>query len=69
MHFNLAEYKLDPETPFAFLATYTTSLSARGKAQHAPLGRALEEYAGAKNKPRLLSLLLPVQRAAASSRG
>ena len=66
VHFNLAEYKLDPDTPFAFLATYTTSLSARGKAQHAPLGRALEEFAGAKNKPRLLSLLLPVQRAAES---
>ena len=66
VHFNLAEYKLDPETPFAFLATYTTSLSARGKPQHAPLGRALEEYAGAKNKSRLLSLLLPVQRASAS---
>ena len=54
VHFNLAEYKLDPEAPFAFLATYTTSLSPRGKAQHAPLGRALEEFAGAKNKPRLL---------------
>ena len=66
VHFNLAEYKLDPETPFAFLATYTTSLSARGKAQHAPLGRALQEFAGAKNKPRLLSLLLPVQRAGES---
>ena len=64
VHFNLAEYKLDPETPFAFLATYTTSLSARGKAQHAPLGRALAEFAGARNKPRLLSLLVPVQRAA-----
>ena len=24
VHFNLAEYRLDPETPFAFLATYTT---------------------------------------------
>jgi non-specific serine/threonine protein kinase len=66
VHLNLAEYKLDPETPFAFLATYTTSLGARGKAQHAPLGRALDEFAGAKNKPRLLSLLLPVQRAAES---
>ena len=66
VHFNLAEYKLDPDAPFAFLATYTTSLSARGKAQHAPLGRALEECAGARNKPRLLSLLLPVQRAAES---
>ncbi len=62
VHFHLAEYKLDPETPFAFVATYTTSLSARGNAQHAPLGRALEAFA--RNKPRLLSLLLPVQRAA-----
>jgi non-specific serine/threonine protein kinase len=66
VHFNLAEYKLDPETPFAFLATYTTALSSRGKAQHAPLGRALEAYAGARNKSRLLSLLVPVQRAAGS---
>jgi non-specific serine/threonine protein kinase len=64
VHFHLAEYKLDPETPFAFVATYTTSLSARGNAQHAPLGRALDAFAGAKSKPRLLSLLLPVQRAA-----
>ena len=64
VHFNLAEYKLDPDTPFAFLATYTKELSARGKAQHAPLGRALEEFAGTANKRRLLSLLVPVQRAA-----
>ena len=41
------------------------ALSAQAKAQHLPLGRALSEYAGAANKPRLLSLLLPVQRAAA----
>jgi non-specific serine/threonine protein kinase len=40
-------------------------LSTRGKEQHLPLGRALSEYAGAANKSRLLSLLLPVQRAAA----
>jgi superfamily II DNA or RNA helicase len=66
VHFNLAEYRLDPETPFAFLATYTTSLSARGKAQHSPLGRALDEYSSAKNHARLLSLLVPVQRAAES---
>ena len=29
-----------------------------------PLGRALQEYAGARNRERLLSLLLPIQRAA-----
>ncbi len=64
VHFNLAENRHDAEAPFAFLATYTTRLSAQAKAQHLPLGRALTEYAGAANKARLLSLLLPVQRAA-----
>ena len=65
VHFNLAENRRDDEAPFAFLATYTTHLSTQARAQHLPLGRALSEYAGAANKPRLLSLLLPVQRAAA----
>ena len=65
VHFNLAENRRDDEAPFAFLATYTTHLSTLAKAQHLPLGRALSEYAGAANKPQLLSLLLPVQRAAA----
>ncbi|MBI2149597.1 MAG: ATP-dependent helicase, partial [Acidobacteria bacterium] len=64
VHFNLAENRNDDEAPFAFLATYTTQLSAQAKAQHLPLGRALGEYAGAANKQKLLSLLLPVQRAA-----
>ena len=64
VHFNLAENRKDEVTPFAFLATYTTRLSAQAKAQHLPLGRALQEYAGAKNREQLLSLLLPVQRAA-----
>jgi superfamily II DNA or RNA helicase len=64
VHFNLAENRRDEEAPFAFLATYTTRLSAQGKAQHLPLGKALQEYAGAKNRERLLSLLTPVQRAA-----
>ena len=36
----------------------------QAKAQHLPLGKALQEYAGAKNRERLLSLLMPVQRAA-----
>jgi non-specific serine/threonine protein kinase len=63
VHFNLAENRKDPDAPFAFMATYTTHLSSHAKAQHLPLGRALTEYAGAANKDRLLSLLLPVQRA------
>jgi non-specific serine/threonine protein kinase len=66
VHFNLAENRKDEAAPFAFLATYTHRLSAHGKAQHVPLGQALRDYAGAANKERLLSLLLPVQRAAES---
>jgi superfamily II DNA or RNA helicase len=63
VHFNLAENRGDEEAPFAFIATYTTKLSAQGRAQHLPLAEALREYAGAKNKTRLLSLLRPVQQA------
>ena len=63
VHFNLAENRKDEEAPFAFLATYTTRLSAEAKAQHLPLGKALQEYSGARNRERLLSLLMPVQRA------
>ena len=64
VHFNLAENRSDEEAPFAFIATYTTQLSAVGRAQHLPLAEALRENAGAKNKARLLSLLRPVQQAA-----
>ena len=64
VHFNLAENRKDEEAPFAFLATYTTRLSSQARAQHLPLGQALKEYAGASNQDKLLSLLLPVQRAA-----
>ena len=64
VHFNLAENRSDEEAPFAFIATYTTRLSAQARAQHLPLAEALREYAGAKNKARLLSLLIPVQEGA-----
>ena len=61
--FHLAENKRDPEHPFAFLATYIPRLSAQGRVQHEPLGKALQQYAGAKNRPALLSLLTPISRA------
>jgi superfamily II DNA or RNA helicase len=64
VHFNLAENRNDPQAPFAFLATYTSRLSAHGKAQHLPLSQALAEFSDGKSKAQLLSLLLPVQRAA-----
>ena len=64
VHFNLAENRQDPDAPFAFLATYTARLSAQGKPQHQPLSQALAEFSGGKSRQQLLSLLLPVQRAA-----
>ena len=63
VHFNLAENRRDPDFPFAFMATYTTRLSASARAQHVPLGQALRDYAGAAHRDKLLSLLQPVQRA------
>ncbi len=65
--FHLAENKRSQETPFAFMATYTHRLSAQEKPVHLPLGRALQEYAGAKNQTALRSLLEPVRQAAESS--
>ena len=50
--FHLAENKGDEHTPFAFLATYSHRLSAKGKAQHLPLGKALQEYAHDRRAPR-----------------
>ncbi len=63
VYFNLAENRKDAEAPFAFLAVLRAPADGAGEAQHLPLGRALQEYAGAKNRERLLSLLTPVQRA------
>ena len=65
--FHLAENKRDSLFPFAFMATYASKLSAQGRVQHLPLSNALKEYAGAKNRDVLISLLLPLQRAAESS--
>lgn len=65
--FHLAENKGDEGTPFAFLATYSHKLSTQGKAQHLALGKALQEYAGERNKTQLLQLLLPVQKATKDS--
>jgi hypothetical protein len=65
--FHLAENKRDAENPFAFLATFANRLSAQGRVQHEPLGRALQQYAGAKNRQALLALLVPIQRAAERS--
>jgi hypothetical protein len=62
--FHLAENKRHPTHPFAFMASYASRISSQSRVQHLPLGRALQEYAGAGNKPALLNLLSPVQKAA-----
>lgn len=62
--FHLAENKSDEDRPFAFMATYTAGFSAAGRLQHMPLRKALEQYAGAQNRPALINLLAPVQHAA-----
>jgi superfamily II DNA or RNA helicase len=65
--FHLAENKRSAATPFAFMATYTHRLSATDQPVHVPLGRALQEFAGASNRSALQSLLEPVRKAAESS--
>ena len=64
---HLAENKRDPDRPFAFIATYARQIPGRDQLQYVPLSRALQEYAGARNKPRLLALLTPLQRASEAS--
>ncbi len=67
VYFHVAENKRNDDLPFAFLATYTTHVTARGTAKHRPLGSALEEYGAARDKDRLLALLVPVERATEKS--
>ncbi|MDH5674601.1 MAG: DEAD/DEAH box helicase [Myxococcales bacterium] len=64
---HLAENKRDPELPFAFLATYVHKVSRQARPQHLPLGQALQQYAGARNRQKLLALLSPLSRAAEHS--
>ena len=65
--FHLAENKRDPQYPFAFIATYVHRVSKQAKPQHLPLGRALKDYAGSRNRQKLLALLSPISRAAEKS--
>jgi len=66
---HLAENRRDPDYPFAFLATYAPITSGNHeKSQYQPLGKALEQYAGAKDKDALIKLLSPIEAASQSSR-
>ena len=62
--FHLAENRNDEERTFAFMATYASGFGAAGRVKHLPLRRALEQYAGAKNRAALIALLSPMQQAA-----
>lgn len=64
---HLAENKGDSKYPFAFMATYASGVSRSGRVQRLPLGRALQQYAGARKKPELLKLLSPLHAAAKRS--
>jgi non-specific serine/threonine protein kinase len=63
--FHLAENKNNENKPFAFLATYTAMSNYGTASQHLPLKRALQEFMA--EKAALLSLLIPVQKAAGLS--
>ncbi len=65
--FHLAENKNDQDYPFAFMATYAPRLGRSGQVQFQPLSKALQEYAGARNKKQLVHLLIPVQCSAEKS--
>jgi len=65
--FHLAENRKDPDYPFAFLATYAPRLSDSARLRYQPLSRALQELAGARNRPALTRLLQPIQNAAEKS--
>ena len=62
--FHLAENRDDDARPFAFMASYSSGFGAAGRLQHLPLRKALEQYAGARNRGALVKLLSPVQEAA-----
>ena len=65
--FHLAENKRSQSTPFAFMATFTHRISSSDRPVHLPLGRALQEFAGAGSVGALQSLLEPVRKASESS--
>jgi hypothetical protein len=62
--FHLVEQK-NSDTPFAFLATYSTRLNQQGQSKHLPLKYALKEYGN--NSDKLLELLATVHLAAEQS--
>ena len=65
VHFHLVENKNNPDSPFAFLATYSAHAQKSGAMTHVPLEHALREYGS--DTRRLLGLLAAVHRVARQS--
>ena len=65
VYFHLVENKASQDFPFAFLATYSSSLTKKGESKHIPLKYALQEYG--KNNSQLLDLLTTVEMASQKS--
>ena len=65
--FHLAENRRSEDCPFAFLATYAPGMAIGARIQYQPLSRALQEFAGAKNRQALVRLLSPVHLASQKS--
>jgi non-specific serine/threonine protein kinase len=65
--FHLAENRHDPEYPFAFLATYAPTVTSSLRVQYQPLGNALRQYSGQRDKKALINLLSPVHLASQRS--
>ncbi|PTY02997.1 ATP-dependent helicase [Verrucomicrobia bacterium LW23] len=61
---HVAENKEDPDYPFAFMASYSSGVTRTGRVMQVPLGTALREYSGARNKAALPRLLTPLHTAA-----
>lgn len=64
---HLAENRRSEDFPFAFLATYSHRMDARGQVQHLPLAQALRDSAAEGNNERLQTLLAPLHEASGSS--
>ncbi len=64
---HLAENRKNTKFPFAFIATYARQVKGQSELQYVPLSRALQEFAGTRNKQKLLGLLRPLERASSQS--
>jgi len=69
VHFNLAENRRDPDFPFAFMATYTSGLSAIGALRHLPLAKRYETTRASGTKPNSCNSCIPCSKRARRAPG